>query len=98
MAPGHLCKFKRILRNGKRTKEFACTHPHCNFTRQADYLVGKAASCAYCEKEFVISRRDLNKQGLLHCENCKKNTKQTITLGVLGEELDKIFDKKVKTA
>jgi len=73
---GHIHKFKRILKKGKKTSEFGCTHPHCSFTRQADYLVGKAAACGYCEKEFIISRFDVNRHGILHCKSCGKGKKK----------------------
>lgn len=87
---GHLHKLKRVLRGNRRTKEFGCTHPHCSFLRHSDYLVGKAASCAYCEKEFIISRFALNKHGLLHCEACGKS-KKVVDPNTLEEKLDKIL-------
>jgi len=68
----HVHTFKRLLKKGKRTSIFICAHPHCGYERNSDYLAGKAAKCPYCGKEFILTRAQLNKQGLLHCSDCTK--------------------------
>ncbi len=88
---GHLHKFKRVLRKGKKTMEFACTHPHCSYVRHADYIAGKAAACAFCEKEFIIKRSELHYLGLLRCPACSKSKKPKVTENELQERLDKIL-------
>ena len=69
---GHLHKLKRVLIKNRRTDVFMCTHPTCTFREQAHFLCGKSAACTYCNQEFIIKRMDLHKQGMLHCDACKK--------------------------
>lgn len=67
----HLHIYKRV-RHPKRRDLFMCADPKCAHRTNKVYLVGKAAMCPYCNHEFVITPTKLNKQGLLHCDNCKR--------------------------
>lgn len=91
ISAGHVHTLKRILKNGKRTDMFQCTHPHCHYERKADHLAGKAANCPYCAKEFVVTRFKLRKQGLLHCDDCSKHKKKVAEIPKLEERLDKLL-------
>jgi hypothetical protein len=67
---GHTHKFKRILKDGRKTSEFACLHPQCSYVRDARYLVNKMAACGYCGKDFIITPEMARRQGILHCKGC----------------------------
>jgi DNA-directed RNA polymerase subunit M/transcription elongation factor TFIIS len=85
---GHIHTYKRILRKGKRTSQFMCTHPTCPTTMDADLLAGKMSHCPYCSNDFIITRRKLAKQGLLHCDKCSsKKQKQENKIGALETKL-----------
>ena len=70
---------KRVLKKGRKTSIFMCADSDCSFVREADYLVGKKCACPYCEQDFIISRKKLLRQGLLHCNACSKFSKRVVT-------------------
>ncbi len=65
----HLHTYVRV-RLPKRKDIFMCNGTKCSHRINAAYLVGKAAACFYCGKEFIIERKTLRKQAKLHCSLC----------------------------
>jgi transcription elongation factor Elf1 len=49
-----------------------CADPKCTTRTTSKWLLGKAAQCFYCSQEFIITSKKLNRQGFLHCDECKR--------------------------
>ncbi len=65
----HQHSYKRV--RGK-DNTYRCLDPHCSHFVTSEFLEGKAAACASCGEEFVISSKQLQlKRVLLKCANCK---------------------------
>jgi len=71
-----LHKYQRVRNHPKGRRDlFMCMDPHCKHRINAIWLDGRAAECYYCGEEFIITKKKLQKQGYLHCDNCRRGGK-----------------------
>lgn len=79
--PPHLHTYKRV-RHKTRKDLWMCNDPYCTNRTNRIFLEGKAARCPYCGEEFIITRRKLDKQSLLHCDGCKRGARGAARRGM----------------
>lgn len=67
----HVHSYRRV-RDKIRKDLWMCADPECPTRTTSKWLLGKKAKCFYCGEDFIITSKKLNKQGFLHCDNCKR--------------------------
>lgn len=82
----HIHSFKRL----RKSKQYKCMHPDCNYLAAREIVKGKRALCPLCRETYILDGRLLD-LATPHCANCTRSTKQE-KLNKLQEGLESILD------
>lgn len=63
--------YRRVKHSSGRKDIFMCAHPYCTHVTSVEYLLGKAAECPYCGREYIMRAKQFKREVLLHCPNCR---------------------------